>query len=68
MKRHSAAVTVGGIPQIWIGANFWSRTGGPLMWRDYDGAVIEVTLPAFGVQVLERRLVDRAIVGVAARL
>lgn len=20
----------------WIGANFWSRTGGPLMWRDFD--------------------------------
>jgi endo-1,4-beta-mannosidase len=25
----------------WLGANFWSRTGGPLMWRHYDPAVIE---------------------------
>ena len=20
----------------WLGANFWSRSGGPLMWRSYD--------------------------------
>jgi hypothetical protein len=24
----------------WLGANFWSRTGGPLMWRSYDPAVV----------------------------
>jgi endo-1,4-beta-mannosidase len=24
----------------WLGANFWSRTGGPLMWRRYDPAVV----------------------------
>ncbi|HEX6355619.1 beta-mannosidase [Actinophytocola sp.] len=24
----------------WLGANFWSRTGGPLMWRNYDPAVV----------------------------
>ena len=28
----------GGRP--WLGANFWSRTGGPLMWRSYDPRVI----------------------------
>jgi endo-1,4-beta-mannosidase len=28
----------GGRP--WLGANFWSRTGGPLMWRSYDPGVI----------------------------
>ena len=44
MKRHSAAVMLDGAPQIWIGANFWSRTGGPLMWRSYDGAVIDSEL------------------------
>src|SRR5450756_2626746 len=44
MKRHSAVVTHDGAPQIWIGANFWSRTGGPLMWRNYDGAVIDEEL------------------------
>jgi endo-1,4-beta-mannosidase len=27
---------VGGQPVNWLGANFWSRTGGPLMWRNYD--------------------------------
>lgn len=31
-------------PVIWLGANFWSRTGGPLMWRNYDGAVIREEL------------------------
>lgn len=29
MHRHSAKVVVDGEPQIWIGVNFWSRTGGP---------------------------------------
>jgi endo-1,4-beta-mannosidase len=24
----------------WLGANYWSRTGGPLMWRRYDPAVV----------------------------
>jgi endo-1,4-beta-mannosidase len=24
----------------WLGANFWSRAGGPLMWRRYDPAVV----------------------------
>ena len=24
----------------WIGANFWSRTGGPRMWMHYDPAVV----------------------------
>jgi endo-1,4-beta-mannosidase len=24
----------------WLGANFWSRTGGPLMWRSYDPGVV----------------------------
>lgn len=27
-----------------MGVNFWSRTGGPLMWRNYDGAVIDAEL------------------------
>jgi Cellulase (glycosyl hydrolase family 5) len=30
--------------QPWIGANFWSRTGGPRMWRRYDPAVIREEL------------------------
>ena len=24
----------------WLGANFWSRTGGPRMWTHYDGTVV----------------------------
>jgi endo-1,4-beta-mannosidase len=34
----------GGAPANWLGANFWSRTGGPLMWRSYDPAVIDAEL------------------------
>jgi endo-1,4-beta-mannosidase len=28
----------------WLGANFWSRAGGPLMWRRYDPAVVQQEL------------------------
>jgi endo-1,4-beta-mannosidase len=28
----------------WIGANFWSRTGGPRMWVRYDGGVVRQEL------------------------
>jgi beta-glucosidase len=31
-------------PVSWLGANFWSRSGGPLMWRSYDGAVVREEL------------------------
>lgn len=31
-------LTVGDRP--WLGANFWSRTGGPLMWRRYGPDVV----------------------------
>jgi endo-1,4-beta-mannosidase len=30
--------------RTWLGANFWSRTGGPLMWRSYDPAVVRAEL------------------------
>jgi endo-1,4-beta-mannosidase len=40
MHRNSARITAGGEPVSWLGANFWSRTGGPLMWRSYDPAVV----------------------------
>jgi len=32
----------GGEP--WLGANFWSRAGGPLMWRRYDADLIRQEL------------------------
>ena len=29
---------------VWIGANFWSRGGGPRMWSRYDGALVREEL------------------------
>ena len=49
MRRNTSRVTAGGEPAKWLGANFWSRTGGPLMWRSYDPAVVGTELA-----VLER--------------
>lgn len=40
MERPSPVLAVGDTPVVWLGANFWSRTGGPLMWKRYDPAVI----------------------------
>ena len=28
----------------WVGANFWSRAGGPRMWSRYDGVVVREEL------------------------
>ena len=44
MRRNSAKVVVGGEPAAWLGANFWSRVGGPLMWRNYDPEVVRSEL------------------------
>lgn len=44
MRRQNRKVTLGGEPTTWIGVNFWSRVGGPRMWRDYDAAVVEQEL------------------------
>lgn len=40
MKRNSAKVMLDGEPTTWIGVNFWSRGGGPLMWQNYDAALV----------------------------
>ena len=37
----------------WLGANFWSRAGGPLMWRQYDHELVKSEL-----QVLRDHGVD----------
>jgi endo-1,4-beta-mannosidase len=42
--RSFAKVTTGGRPACWLGANFWSRAGGPLMWRSYDAATVRAEL------------------------
>ena len=44
MRRSTARITAAGQPVSWLGANFWSRTGGPLMWRSYDPAVVRAEL------------------------
>jgi endo-1,4-beta-mannosidase len=44
MQRSAARVIVNDQPADWLGANFWSRAGGPLMWRDYDPAIIDAEL------------------------
>jgi endo-1,4-beta-mannosidase len=46
MLRNSARLTADGNPVSWLGANYWSRTGGPLMWRHYDPRVVEEELAA----------------------
>jgi len=40
VHRYFEKVTADGQPVHWLGANFWSRTGGPLMWRSYDPAIV----------------------------
>jgi endo-1,4-beta-mannosidase len=44
VRRNTARVMTGGAPAHWLGANFWSRTGGPLMWRSYDPEVVRAEL------------------------
>lgn len=44
MHRNSAKISLDGQPVSWLGANYWSRVGGPRMWRDYDAAVIDEEL------------------------
>jgi endo-1,4-beta-mannosidase len=44
MHRNSARITSGGQPVSWLGANFWSRSGGPLMWRTYDPQLVREEL------------------------
>jgi endo-1,4-beta-mannosidase len=48
------ANAAGSSPAPWIGANFWSRTGGPRMWERYDAHVVRQeleTLAAHGCNV-----------------
>lgn len=36
MKRHAPKMFISGKPTTWIGVNFWSASGGPRMWTEYD--------------------------------
>src|ERR1017187_7925282 len=44
MRRDFALITGAAGPVNWLGANFWSRTGGPLMWRTYDPDIVRSEL------------------------
>ena len=45
LRRNSARLTgPDGQPTTHLGANFWSRAGGPLMWRCYDGELVSSEL------------------------
>ena len=44
MRRPNLKVQAGGKAQTWMGVNFWSRVGGPLMWRHYDADVVSQEL------------------------
>ena len=44
MHRTTSRLMAAGQPVSWLGVNFWSRAGGPLMWRSYDPAVISAEL------------------------
>jgi endo-1,4-beta-mannosidase len=44
MHRSFAKVVSADRQVAWLGANFWSRIGGPLMWRSYDPAVVRAEL------------------------
>lgn len=46
MKRQSAKLEFQGRAINWIGVNFWSRAGGPRMWREYDPEIVEQELVA----------------------
>lgn len=46
MRRPNHKVLFNGQPRAWVGVNFWSRTGGPLMWRNYDPAIVREELDA----------------------
>ena len=44
MKRHSVKVGTPDNPELWIGVNFWSRSGGPRMWVNYDHDLVREEL------------------------
>jgi endo-1,4-beta-mannosidase len=44
VRRPNHKVVFNGRAQVWLGVNFWSRTGGPLMWRYYDPRVVREEL------------------------
>ncbi|KYH43292.1 beta-mannosidase [Branchiibius sp. NY16-3462-2] len=45
VPRPSACVrSTDGRPLVWLGVNFWSRSGGPFMWHSYDAGLVRTEL------------------------
>jgi len=44
IERPSPQLGPGTNPRTWLGANYWSRSGGPLMWRTFDPALVREEL------------------------
>lgn len=44
IERPLRFVRSGDTEQVWFGCNFWSRAGGPFMWRSYDEEVVRTEL------------------------
>ncbi len=44
MKRHSVKAGAAEAPELWVGVNFWSRSGGPRMWVNYDPELVREEL------------------------
>lgn len=54
IERPMRFVQVAGEDQAWFGCNFWSRAGGPFMWRSYDEGVVReelLSLRAAGLDI-----------------
>jgi endo-1,4-beta-mannosidase len=52
MRRNTAKIATADGPACWLGANFWSRTGGALMWRNYDPQIVSDELRVLAVHGL----------------
>ncbi|MDF2989741.1 MAG: Mannan endo,4-beta-mannosidase [Microbacterium sp.] len=44
MTTSSLERPMASLPRPWIGVNFWSRLGGPFMWRTFDADVVREEL------------------------
>ncbi|HEX4058749.1 MAG TPA: cellulase family glycosylhydrolase [Galbitalea sp.] len=44
MKRHAVKAGTTADPELWVGVNFWSRSGGPRMWTNYDAEIVREEL------------------------
>lgn len=44
MHRSAPKLGTPSDPTVWLGVNYWSKAGGPRMWRDYDPALVRAEL------------------------